>query len=108
MSKLHLSAIGAFVALIGTSAAPLPASARVFSNLFPTAEQSAPQNAPLGVQWMQYLPPTGYIGQNWTHPNGCAYARNGRRDREIWVLERGVDYLNCASIIAHSGYLEAY
>ncbi|MDQ7071893.1 MAG: hypothetical protein Q9M48_14375 [Rhodobacterales bacterium] len=104
MSKLHLGPIGALVVFLAANVAPSVATARVFATLFPVEEQSTP----LGASWVKYLPPVGYVGENWTHPNGCAYARNGRRDREIWVLKRGVDYLNCASIIAQAGHLEAY
>ncbi|MCF6443896.1 hypothetical protein [Nereida sp. MMG025] len=32
------------------------------------------------------MPPSGFSGQRWVHPNGCQYSRAGRPGETVWYL----------------------
>lgn len=108
MANLRRWALGSMLAVVAAGTTAVPVSARVFSGLFPPAPRIEPAASHLSKGPLSYLPPAGYLAENWTHPNGCTYARNGRRDREVWMLTRGVAYMHCTAIIAQAGTLDAY
>lgn len=56
----------------------------------------------------QIMPPEGYRGQRWSHPNGCLYSRAGRPGELVWYLVATGAKGCSAYIVQYSPYPSPY